>query len=252
MIGRKDTTNYYDILEVRADAAQPEIYRAYQRAKATYSQENPALYNMFSTEESNELLKLIEEAYSVLSNAGLRRNYDENIMTNRDGVESNIANFLRESESSANISTEQLKSNYSHDTKTDIATRPKHSTIEVTDNYIVRRKGTINQLPEGYGKTSLSTYKIDLAKEDVFAKVESMDGSFLKSVREYKNLSIERISDATRISRTYLNAVEANDYRELPAPVFVRGFIVQIARLLSLDESKVASSYLEILKSNKK
>ena len=38
---------------------------------------------MFSAEESNELLKVIEEAYSVLSNGALRRNYDENIISNQ-------------------------------------------------------------------------------------------------------------------------------------------------------------------------
>ena len=43
MIGRKETTNYYEILEVRQDSAQTEIYRAYQRAKSTYSPENPGL-----------------------------------------------------------------------------------------------------------------------------------------------------------------------------------------------------------------
>ncbi len=252
MIGRKESTNYYEILEVRQDAAQPEIYRAYQRAKATYSQENPALYSMFSAEESNELLKVIEEAYSVLSNGALRRNYDENVISNQGGVEKNIANFLKDSQAGSNILHEQVKSNYAHDTKTDSSDQQKFQTVEMTDDYIVRKKGGSNQLPEGFGKTSLSTYKIDLDREEAFSKLENMDGAYLKSIREYKNLSIERISDATRISRTYLTAVEANDYKELPAPVFVRGFIVQVARLLNLDDTKVANSYMQIYKANKK
>ncbi len=252
MIGRKDTTNYYEILEVRTDSAQTEIYRAYQRAKATYSQENPALYSMFSPEESNELLKLIEEAYSVLSNAALRRNYDDNLASSRAGIENNIANFIRDSGGPGHVATEPMKSNYSQNTKAEVEDPSKFQTLEMNDDYIIRRKGSGTQLPEGFGKTSLSTFKIDAEKEEAISKVENMDGAFLKMVREYKNLSIERISDATRISRTYLMAVEANDYRELPAPVFVRGFIVQMARLLNLDENKVANSYLQIYKSNKK
>jgi curved DNA-binding protein CbpA len=252
MIGRKDTTNYYEVLEVRQDSAQTEVYRAYQRAKATYSPENPALYSMFTAEESRELLKVIEEAYSVLSNAALRKNYDDNLLSNRNGIEKNIANFIQAENAAAITTSEPMKSNYSQNTKTETVEPTKFQTVEATEDYVVRRKDPGSQLPEGYGKTSLSTYKIDKSKEDEFSKVEHMDGSFLKSVREYKNLTIERVSDATRISRTYLNAVEANDYRELPAPVFVRGFIVQMARLLNLDENRVANAYLTIYKSNKK
>ncbi len=251
MIGRKDNTNYYEILEVRPDAPQGEIYRAYQRAKATYSVDNPALYSMFSQEEARELVKMIEEAYSVLSNMSLRKAYDENSVNNKSGIEKSIESFMRGQDIS-DVATSSAKSNYSKDTKTEVLDRDKFKTVEMTDDYIVRKRETSEQLPDGMAKTSLSTYKIDLAKEDAFSKVELFDGAFLKSVREYKNLSIERISDATRISRTYLNAVEQNDYRELPAPVFVRGFIVQIARILNLDENKVANSYLQIYKSKQK
>lgn len=56
------------------------------------------------------------------------------------------------------------------------------------------------------------------------------------------------MSEATRISRTYLMAVEGNDYKSLPAAVFVRGFVVQMARVLGLDENKVASSYMKMFK----
>jgi cytoskeletal protein RodZ len=34
----------------------------------------------------------------------------------------------------------------------------------------------------------------------------------------------------------------------LPAPVFVRGYIVQIARFLNLDDKYVADSYMKIYK----
>src|SRR5947208_3257831 len=70
-------TNYYEVLEVAEDAPPHEIHRAYQRAKSTYSSDNPALYSMFSPEEARELLRLIEEAYTVLGNPGLRKSYDE-------------------------------------------------------------------------------------------------------------------------------------------------------------------------------
>jgi len=70
-------TNYYEVLEVPEDAPSHEVHKAYTRAKATYSSENPALYSMFSPEEARELLRLIEEAYTVLGNPSLRKAYDE-------------------------------------------------------------------------------------------------------------------------------------------------------------------------------
>ena len=70
-------TNYYEVLEVAEDAPPHEVHKAYQRAKSTYSSDNPALYSMFSPEEARELLRLIEEAYMVLGNLGLRKSYNE-------------------------------------------------------------------------------------------------------------------------------------------------------------------------------
>jgi len=79
MLGTKNQVNYYEVLEVAYDAPQHEVHKAYTRAKATYAQDNPALYSMFTRDEARDLLKLIEEAYSVLGNHGLRRNYDDTL-----------------------------------------------------------------------------------------------------------------------------------------------------------------------------
>jgi DnaJ-class molecular chaperone len=71
--------NYYDILEVDSICPQNEITQAYERARSTYSGDNPAIYTMFTKEEAREMLKLIEEAYSVLGNKTLRSLYDEKV-----------------------------------------------------------------------------------------------------------------------------------------------------------------------------
>lgn len=50
-------------------------------------------------------------------------------------------------------------------------------------------------------------------------------GSYLRGLREQKNISLEEISKATRVSVRQLQALESDDTAGLPAPVFVRGFI---------------------------
>jgi cytoskeletal protein RodZ len=38
------------------------------------------------------------------------------------------------------------------------------------------------------------------------------------------------------------------DLANLPAQVFIRGYVVQISKLLGLDEKRVADSYMKLLK----
>jgi DnaJ-class molecular chaperone len=69
--------NYYELLDITTDANQEAIVTAYNKARLTYGNSSPALYSLFNKEEAEELLKLIDEAYSVLSNQFKRREYDE-------------------------------------------------------------------------------------------------------------------------------------------------------------------------------
>ena len=55
--------NYYEILELNTNAAQHEISTAYERAKTTYSGDNPAIYTIFSENEARDLMNLIDEAF---------------------------------------------------------------------------------------------------------------------------------------------------------------------------------------------
>jgi hypothetical protein len=60
------------------------------------------------------------------------------------------------------------------------------------------------------------------------------DGRFLRGVREHRGMTLEGVSDATKISVRYLKAIEENAYDSLPASTFVRGYIREFARVLTL------------------
>ncbi len=60
------------------------------------------------------------------------------------------------------------------------------------------------------------------------------DGRFLRGVREHRGLTLESVSEATKISVRYLKAIEDNAYDSLPAATFVRGYIREFARVLTL------------------
>jgi cytoskeletal protein RodZ len=68
-------------------------------------------------------------------------------------------------------------------------------------------------------------------------------GEHLKREREMRGVSLEEVSAATRISTRFLEAIEHEQWDELPGGVFNRGFIRAIARFLGLDEDGLVAEY---------
>jgi cytoskeletal protein RodZ len=60
-------------------------------------------------------------------------------------------------------------------------------------------------------------------------------GELLRSERMKRSRSLSEIADATRISRRYLEAIEADQVQDLPGDFFYKAFIRQYARALELD-----------------
>lgn len=103
--------------------------------------------------------------------------------------------------------------------------------------------------PEPKPKEEKFTYKIDETIEKEIKEKTEWSGADLKRIREYKCMSVERLSDKTKINPYYVYAVEEMDPTQLPAVVFVRGYVIQIAKTLGLNEKVVADSYMKAFKS---
>src|SRR5262249_50142609 len=68
-------------------------------------------------------------------------------------------------------------------------------------------------------------------------------GERLKRERELREVSLEEVSAATRISARFLEALENEDWPRLPGGVFGRGFVRTIARYLGLSEENLLAEY---------
>jgi cytoskeleton protein RodZ len=68
-------------------------------------------------------------------------------------------------------------------------------------------------------------------------------GDHLRRERELRGVTLEEVSAATRISVTFLEALERGDWEKLPGGVFRRGFIRSVARFLGLDEENLIGEY---------
>jgi len=65
----------------------------------------------------------------------------------------------------------------------------------------------------------------------------------LKREREMREVSLEELTKATRISTRFLLALENEDWEKLPGGVFGHGFVRTIARYLGLDEESLLGEY---------
>ena len=68
-------------------------------------------------------------------------------------------------------------------------------------------------------------------------------GEELRREREIRGISVKEIADATKISKRFLEAIERNDHKTLPAPVFTRGFVREYARYLGLNVVEMVNRY---------
>jgi cytoskeletal protein RodZ len=69
-------------------------------------------------------------------------------------------------------------------------------------------------------------------------------GEELRLAREAQGITLRHISDQTRISIRYLEAIESNDYKRLPGGIFNRSFIKAYAKQIGFDEKEAIEGYL--------
>ena len=193
--------SYYELLEAPAEGTPQQIERAYRIARATYAPSSTATYSVFSADECAAILRRIEEAYAVLSDARLRREYDAR---------------LRHSDPRVSVPTR--------------ASAPSPSPS------IPQRE----RPPVPPPRQTAPEPDIDgglVPENGIF------DGDVLRRIRVSLGIELEEIAATTKINEHHLRSIEGNHYDQLPPPVYLRGFLNQIAKCLSLDGGHVADSY---------
>ena len=73
--------------------------------------------------------------------------------------------------------------------------------------------------------------------------VASGVGALLRNEREKQGLTLEKVADATKLRRHFIEALEREKWEALPPPVFVKGFIRSYARTLRLNDQEVVALY---------
>lgn len=83
----------------------------------------------------------------------------------------------------------------------------------------------------------------DLEREQITSEGP---GAQLRTAREAQQLDIQRVAATLHLTRAIVHDLEQDDYRHLPAPVFVRGYLRNYARLLGEPVDPILEAYEQI------
>src|SRR5215475_1360412 len=73
-------------------------------------------------------------------------------------------------------------------------------------------------------------------------------GDKFRKAREAKELTLDDVSNVTKISPRMLQAIEEENFDKLPGGVFNKGFIRAYAKHLALDAEEAIAEYLDCLR----
>lgn len=68
-------------------------------------------------------------------------------------------------------------------------------------------------------------------------------GEYLHKVRIMNRIDLEKMSEDTKLSRSYLEAIEKNEFGLIPGDTYIIIFLKNIAKYLHLDADKIVDAY---------
>jgi cytoskeleton protein RodZ len=72
-------------------------------------------------------------------------------------------------------------------------------------------------------------------------------GEKLRQAREERGITITEVSEQTRISPLYLEAIENDDFSPLPGGIFNKGFVKSFAKYVGVDENEALQDYARLV-----
>src|SRR6056297_2405113 len=68
-------------------------------------------------------------------------------------------------------------------------------------------------------------------------------GSKLKKARKSRGLSLDDIKNKSKIKKSYLEALENDNFEKLPGEVYTKVYIRGYAKIVGIDPKKILSEY---------
>jgi len=216
MIKKIEDLNFYELLEISPQATSQEIHKAYERIRRVYDPNSIALYSLFTSEETAAIHQRIEEAYRTLVYEDNRKKYDAMLRSRNELPEtpsppSPAPRFQpRPIEASSPAYQENQYSVSSSHAMPLAAPRPDQEGVSPVSPFIAEFTGPV-----------------------------------IKLLREQTGLSVRNIAEMTKVSVRYLELIEEENFKKLPARAYIRGFLMLYAKALGYDPDRMSSDYLK-------
>lgn len=207
--------DYYELLNLKTNASQEEIEYAYLHGIASFHPNSLASYGLLSPEERKVALARIEEAYQTLSHPEKRKKYDLKLLKMKDKYQEKA--YFRKS-------TKKLEIEDSAKIKLGIWLKLKW----LFSLFREKRK------EEAEEKEKFKALTLSFQKTHPF-----YTGEYLKKVRETRGLSLDEISDKSKLNVSLLKALEEENYAALPQGVYFPNLIKLYAQHLGLNLKKL-------------
>src|SRR6266568_3945754 len=239
----------YEILEVAPDATPAAIEVAVEKIRVLYGPGSLATYTLMSPDEAEQLATRVDEARRTLLDPERRAAYDDTISPRAEEV--------RTAAIGGNGATPvppfgplppvipavALESSPTAEPRA--ADRPATA---ASGNGEARPAATPPPVPP----SAPAPIRLDREVPATPAPPEipmpegsAWTGEALRKVREARGISVPQIAERTKVTRHHVENIENERYAALPAPVYLRGILLSLARELRLDGQKVSRAYLE-------
>ncbi|HIF94717.1 MAG: helix-turn-helix domain-containing protein [Myxococcales bacterium] len=202
-----DELDYYELLEIPRSANADEVGHGYRLAQQIYGEGSLALYSVFENHEAAAIRERLDEAYRILSDGDLRAAYDASAQLENDSVDGSAAS------------------------------REGHESVTGLENPTSVIEPSASHSPEALEEGREYNFFEDEGGGD-------FDGLRLRRTRLFRGYEIADISDVTKVSGAHLRNIEEENFVDLPADVYVRGFVTAYASTIGLDPEIVVPSYM--------
>jgi len=85
----------------------------------------------------------------------------------------------------------------------------------------------------------------DNNRADEIKSTDRGPGDLLQAGRIEMGLSLEDVASRMHLNADIVEAIEANNFSDITAPIFVKGYLRAYAKIVSLDENELIQQYLE-------
>lgn len=204
--------DHYEVLEIAPDASPEEVERAYHVARSAYAEGSLATYSVFGERDTEALRHRIEFAWRTLGDPQARRAYD----LGRSGG--------------------ALAAEAAPDESDPI--------LEAVARRLESQETPARPLPYTAAPAAQASGPLPLREADPEEVDGDCDGERLRRARIKQGLELAQLAAITKINPMHLRSIESDAIDQLPAPVYIRGFVKAYARCVGLDPAAAASSYM--------